>query len=170
MMASTKKPSAASLKDSKLLKAFTDSELSQIISMGVTTEYEAHANIVIEGELSWGLYIILKGTVGIFKTNKLTGANHDIGELKAGNFFGELSLIDENPRSATVRAMNEVHVFYLSKDAFMAFLDRSSQVKLKFYDSCIKTLVSRLRELDDNYVVCQYQLWETALKREAEKQ
>lgn len=161
------KPSASMLKEIKLLGSFTDQELSQLIQVGAAATYEAHANIVIEGEMSWGLYLMIEGVVGIFKTNKLTGENYDVGQLRHGSFFGEMSLVDENPRSATVRALSDCHLFYISKDAFVHFLDQSQDRKVRFYESCVRTLVGRLRELDDNYVISQYQLWKTALKKEA---
>ena len=155
------------LKDIKLLHPFSDAELGQIIQLGAGASYEEHANIVIEGELSWGLYLILEGVVGIYKNNKLTGEPYDVGQLRHGNFFGEMSLVDENPRSATVRALTNCQLFYISKDQFQDFLEQSRDLKLRFYESCIRTVVGRLRELDDNYVVSQYQLWKAALKKEA---
>src|SRR5690242_13790716 len=103
MVDSYTKPSVSTLKEIKIFKSFTESELSRLISLGSSASYEAHANIIIEGELSWGLYIILNGLVGIIKTNKLTGTSFDVGQLRSGSFFGEMSLIDEDPRSATVR-------------------------------------------------------------------
>jgi CRP-like cAMP-binding protein len=105
--------------------------------------------------------------VGIIKTNKLTGDNYDVGQLRAGSFFGEMSLVDDNPRSATVKALTDCRLFYISKDTFFEFLGRSEALKMRFYESCIKDLVWRLRELGDNYVVNQYQLWKSATKKEA---
>jgi len=161
------KPSISMLREIKLLQPLTDSELNQVLQLGKWCHYEAHTNIVIEGELSWGLYLIVEGLVGIFKTNKLTGENYDIGQLRKGNFFGEMSLIDNNPRSATVKALTECDLLYISKDAFQALLNHSPATKVRFYESCVKQLVTRLRELDDNYVISQYQLWKIALKKEA---
>lgn len=161
------KPSVPMLREVKLLSVFTDQELAQLITAGTGAAYEPHTNVVIEGEMSWGLYLILEGIVGIYKHNKLTGENYDVGQLRQGNFFGEMSLVDENPRSATVRSLTDCHVFYISKDTFESFLTQSQDLKVRFYESCVKALVSRLRELDENYVVSQYQLWKTALKKEA---
>lgn len=69
----TTTPSVPLLREVKLLQCFTDPELGQLIAMGNSVTYEAHSNIIIEGETSWGLYLILDGTVGIYKSNKLTG-------------------------------------------------------------------------------------------------
>jgi CRP-like cAMP-binding protein len=159
-------PTVASIKDVKLLQVFSEAELAELLKLGAPASYEPHANIVIEGELSWGLYLILDGLVGIFKNNKLTGDTYDVCQLRAGTFFGEMSLVDENPRSATVRALTDSQLFYISKDNFYQFLNQSLDRKVRFYESCVKTLVERLRELDDNYVVSQYQLWKTALRKE----
>lgn len=161
------KPSVPMLKEIKLLAPFSDQDLNQLLQAGSSVSFEAHSNIVIEGEMSWGLYLILDGSVGIFKTNKLTGESYDVGQLRKGNFFGEMSLIDNNPRSATVKALSDCHLFFISKEAFQNFLVQSQERRIKFYESCIRTLVIRLRELDDDYVVSQYQLWKVALKKEA---
>jgi CRP/FNR family transcriptional regulator/CRP/FNR family cyclic AMP-dependent transcriptional regulator len=157
-------PTLALFREIKLLNVFDDSELEQLITLGEIVTFEPHTNVVIEGEMSWGLYLILGGFVGINKTNKLTGDVYDVGQLKAGSFFGEMSLIDHNPRSATVKALTEVQLYHVGKDAFHQFLNQSSELKLRFYESCVKSLVSRLREVDENYVISQYQLWKLAFK------
>ena len=159
------KPSVKTLKEVKLLRVFSDDEVAHLIQLGSPIAYEAHSNVVIEGELSWGIYVILDGIVGILKSNKMTGDVYDIGQLRAGSFFGEMSLIDDNPRSATIRALTDCSVFYISKDAFNQFLNKSADLKMRFYQSCIQDLVRRLRDLDDNYVVSQYQLWKSAVNK-----
>lgn len=163
------KPITEVLGEIKLLKSFTETELQDLLSFGKEIEYEPHSNVLIEGELSWGLYLILKGMVGIFKTNKLTGDSYDIGQLRAGSFFGEMSLLDENPRSATVRAMTNCSLFYLSKESFLSLLDQNPDLKLRFYSDAVRNLVARLRELDDNYVISQFQLWQSALRKDTEQ-
>jgi len=159
------RPSVATLRDIRLLQVFKDVELEHLVRLGVTQRFDAHSNIIIEGEMSWGIYLILGGIAGIYKTNKLTGDNYDVGQIQTGSFFGEMSLIDENARSATVRAMTPCETFYISKESFKAFLNSSVDLKLRFYESCVKHVVDRLRELDDSYVISQYQLWKTLLKK-----
>lgn len=158
---------ATALRQVKLMDAFTPEELFRLASLGTTSRVEPHQNVVIEGELSWGLYLVLEGSLGVFKSNKLTGDPFDLGQLEAGSFFGEMSLIDEQPRSATVRSLVPSHLFYIKKDAFQRFLDASPHLRLRFYETCVRMLVMRLRDLDDNYAISQYQLWKTALKKEA---
>ena len=155
---------AETLKCVRLFQRFEESDFSTLIELGLVSTHEAHSNIVIEGELSGGLYIILSGAVGVYKQNKLSGNTYDIGQLHEGSFFGEMSLIDDNPRSATVRALTDCQLFYLSKEAFTDFLKHSPETRLRFLENCVKDLVGRLRDLDDNYVISQYQLWKSAVK------
>ena len=165
MVNPTIKPSVVLLKEITLFGAFTEKQLQTLLEKGKGIQYEAHTNIVIEGELTWGLYIIMDGLLGVFKNNKLTGQSYDVGQLRSGSFFGEMSLIDQNPRSATVKTLTETQLFHISKDVFMDYLNLTPDLKLKFYLNCVSTLVNRLRELDDNYVISQYQLWQSALKK-----
>ena len=155
------------LREIKLFQAFSDLELNRLIEVGIISQRESHSNIVIEGEFSGGLYLILDGMVGIFKTNKLSGNSYDVGQLREGGFFGEMSLVDENPRSATVRALTDCKLFFLSKEIFIQFLEQSQTLKLRFYENCVRELIVRLRLLDDNYAISQYQLWKNAIKKEA---
>ncbi|MBC7690421.1 MAG: cyclic nucleotide-binding domain-containing protein [Methylotenera sp.] len=167
-MATPLRPSIQMLKTVKLLEHFSEGELGKLITLGRAAAFEAHTNIVIEGEATWGLYVILDGRVGIYKANQITGDMHDVAELSVGNFFGEMSLVDESPRSATVKAIDPCQVFYISKHAFMSFLNFSPALKFGFYETCVQELCARLRVLDQNYVVSQYQLWQTTLKKNKE--
>lgn len=160
-------PSAETLRAVTLLSVLSEQECASLLSLGQEYQFEPYANIIIEGELSWGFYLILQGTVGIYKTNKISGSTYDVGQLRQGSFFGEMSMIDDNPRSATVRALTPCTLFYISKESFMTFLSESHDRKLRFMESCVRLIINRLRELDDNYVVSQYQLWKTALLKEA---
>lgn len=160
-------PTPALLKEIPLLSCFQEAELQAIIKMGKVEKRDAHSNIVIEGELSWGLYLILDGVVGVYKNNKMSGETYEVGYLRAGNFFGEMSLVDESPRSATVTSLSDVTLFHIPKTEFHMFLSKTPETKMKFYESCIQDVIHRLRELGDNYVISQYQLWKTAIKKEA---
>ena len=147
-----------------LLGSFNESELRRLIEVGTTMSVEPYTNIVIEGELSWGMYLVLEGQVGIYKENKLSGNVYDVGHLQAGSFFGEMSLVDSQPRSATVQSLTQCRLFRVGKDEFRRLIDGSPELKLRFFESCIQQLVGRLRVLNDDYVVSQYQLWQKALK------
>jgi CRP-like cAMP-binding protein len=156
----------AILREIPIFSNFSDEELQQIRDTGTVLLFEHYTNIIVEGELSWGLFLILDGTVNVLKTDRLTSGTYDIAELKKGNYFGEMSLIDENPRSATVRSLTPCELFFVSKEQFFQVLDKSPDLQLRFFKTCARLTINRLRELGDNYVITQYQLWRTALRKE----
>ncbi len=147
-----------------LLSAFTDDELRSLAQMGRLLKYEPYTSIVIEGESTWGMYLIVQGQVGIYKVNKLSGNVYDVGQLQAGSFFGEMSLVDSLPRSASVQSLTECTLLLIGKEEFQQFLGSAPERKMRFLEGCIQQLVGRLRTLNDDYVVSQYQLWQKALK------
>ncbi len=161
--------SVESLRRVALLHCFTDPELESLAKLGRNERHEAFANIIIEGELSWGLYLLMDGLVEVVRANQLDGVSYQIAQLVPGSFFGELSLIDSNPRSATVRALTDIMVVHIEKIDFDAFLNQDKDRKIKFYQHALSLIASRLREVDENFIVSQYQLWTRALKNEEGK-
>lgn len=155
--------SVTHLREVRLLSGLTDQELNYLLQHGEVRDVYAHSNIIIEGELSWGLFFLLEGMVGIYKTNKLNLTTYDIGQLHPGSFFGEVSLVDQSPRSATVKALTDCRLFVITRENFDHLINHSPDLKIRFYEACVRVLAQRLRELDDNYVISQYQLWKSAL-------
>lgn len=160
---------ATQLREVKLLQGFTDEELQLLVGRGEVLDFEPHALIVIEGDPSGGFYFIMEGQAGVFKRNKASGDLCEVATLRAGLSFGEMSLIDDAPRSATVQAFTSCRTFHLPRSAFVSFLQSNAKTKCDFYERCVIELSKRLRELDDHYVLNQYQLWKVALKGDGKK-
>lgn len=161
--------SQVNLREVKLLQGFSDEDLQALVRAGEILTFEALALIVIEGEPSGGLFFLLEGQAGVFKTNKASGNLIEIGNLKSGNSFGEMSLVDDAPRSATIQALTACRAFHLPTSAFTTFLLRNDRTRSDFYQRCVLELAKRLRQLDDHYVDVQYQLWKVALKGDGKK-
>lgn len=152
-----------------LLKNFTSEELQKLYRSGEIRSYRSKTNAVIEGEPTRGLYIILVGTVSVYKNNLITGTMHRLAHLERGAYFGELSLFDTSPRAATVVAETQCHMFYLDVARFMEFLESSgSDAKIRFYKTCAEDLVNRFRVLNSDYISAQQLLWKFALRRDSE--
>ena len=103
---------------------------------------EVHAEegaIVFEkGEIGKSLYIIHKGSICIHDNN------HTLAVLKENDFFGELSLLDTERRSATARAQTDCILFRLEQDAFYELI-ASNQNILK---AILRTLAQRIRSMN----------------------
>jgi len=75
---------------------------------------------VAQGEVGDRFYLIYNGTVSV--TVSRNGVSTQVAELKSGNLFGEVALLKDEPRNATVRAITGVETFSLTKDRFLAAL------------------------------------------------
>ncbi|MEL7430962.1 MAG: FAD-dependent oxidoreductase [Chlamydiota bacterium] len=97
-------------------------------SQGITSlHYEVGEEIFREGDIGDYLYILVKGSVEVLKGEK----KQRIAELREGEFFGEMSLLNERSRTATVRCKTPVDVLAIRKADFGILLANFSEMKEK---------------------------------------
>ena len=116
--------------------------LSQLRSLAKSTEvaaFGAGERVVKRGDKGNGLYLILEGSVEVRR-----GGRH-LARLGAGQFFGELSLFDNQPRSADVVAVHPSKFAVLSKWEFWGFAASKPAVVL----SILEEMSRRLRAADE---------------------
>jgi CRP-like cAMP-binding protein len=106
------------------------------------SRYEAGEVIIQENEIGETAYVIAQGQVEV--TKELDGQNVHLAYLGAGETFGEMSMVDEKPRSATVTAVTETLVSEVRRDDFFNSLQTDPKVALEL----LKVLFERLREAD----------------------
>ena len=98
--------------------------------------------IVHEGDISTCAFLIDEGGVEVLKTLP-NGKSRRVAVLKATEIFGEMGLIDDLPRSATVRALDEgCTVSILTKENYQVLLEGNNDVLFKI----IQVLSDRLRK------------------------
>lgn len=148
-----------------LFKRFTPEELKELYQRGRFIILRPQSHAVIEGEPTRGLYIILEGTVSVYKTDPEKSSMARLAVLESGAYFGELSLFDTAPRSATVSAETSCQCFVLDADPFHDFLKQSGDnLQLRFYRTCAEELVDRFRKLNSDYINSQHMLWRYAFR------
>lgn len=137
----------------KILKnnsAFADSSPQQIQQLidDVLEEpihFKSGEVIFREGDLPSAIYIIYQGNVEVLKKNKESGRYHQLRVLTTGDSLGEMALIDTAPRSAEIRALDNVTLLVLPMNQLEKIssnnLDVTTQLKLKL----CKTVADRLR-------------------------
>ena len=106
------------------------------------SQYKAGEVIVKENDFGETAYIIAQGQVEV--TKELDGQKVHLAYLGAGESFGEMSMIDEKPRSATVTAVTETMVSEIRREEFFNSFQTHPQVGL----TLLKVLFERLREAD----------------------
>ena|SRR2546428_8770546 len=105
-------------------------------------QYEAGEVIFFENDIGETAYIIERGRVEVLKN--LDGNNVHIAYIGPGEPFGEMSVIDEKPRSATVVAVERTFVRELHRDEFLQDIQTHPEIAI----SLLKVLFERLREAD----------------------
>ena len=151
-----------------IFKGFSEKELIDVYCLGEIRVYKPSSHIVIEGENSTGLYVILGGHTAVFKSMDGEKGSARIAVLQEGSAFGELSLVDQSPRSATVVAEGSaVTTFFLDGKRWRESLEYDLGRKALFYENCAHIMAHRLRELDDSYLASQRQLWRHVFSKRA---
>ena len=101
--------------------------------------------LVEQGRMSNALYIVLAGRTRVLKTDT-KGREVILATLKSGDYVGEMSLIDNEPHSATVVADEQVDVLVLGRDSFLRCLGQN----IEMAHSVMRVLVQRLRKASEN--------------------
>ena len=106
-------------------------QLQMTSSQGIThLHYQKGETIFHEGDLGDYLYIIVRGDIEVLK--QMNGVNTRIATLSAGEYFGEMALLNETRRIATTKCLSEVDVLALKKQDFGALLANLPELKHGF--------------------------------------
>lgn len=161
---------ASQLRNIGLLSVFTDDELTELYSLGDIQEKKAKSHVIIEGEASRGVFVLLHGSVSVLKTDRLNNLMR-LAILEPGEFFGELSLFDDAPRSATVVAESSCKLFSLTSEMFQEFLaSHGEEAQVRFYKNCAEEMAQRFRKQNGDYIASQQLIWEHALRKSGSDQ
>ena len=136
-------PNIRILKTVPLFSNFSEDQLSSIVPALQHRSYPRHACILRAGELTDTLYIILSGRARVLMDDG-QGREVILNVLGPNEFFGEMSLIDAQPRSATVDALDACEVLFISKAAFMKCLSGNFEAAMLM----LRSVVARLRDAD----------------------
>src|SRR5262249_52114714 len=93
-------------------------DVRELIRIGRTLAMDANTVAVQEGDVGDTLYVILSGAVLVSRTDE-SGQDVALATLQSGDFFGELALIDLEPRSARVATVAPCRFFLLDRNEFL---------------------------------------------------
>ena len=131
----------------KRVPLFADLSEADLTRFGEVTrerEYPKNSVILFEDDPGDALYIVSTGQVKVVLIGE-DGREVILSVLGDGDFFGEMSLIDDEPRSAHVIAMRDSHLLVLRRDDFQLQLEQHPKVALEL----LRVLVQRLRRADE---------------------
>ena len=122
---------------------------------GKTTTFHSGQVLCQEGEIGHAMYILLKGEVDI-SINSFSDYPKSLGTMPEGSFFGEMSLLENKPRSATIVACSEeVTVLEVSETDFTKLLLNASSITYRILltlNSRLNTMLDKLNETEKKFV------------------
>lgn len=118
-------------------------ELKKIEKLGLRKKYKRGNIVVLEKEMGAALFVIITGKVKIVRTDE-DGREVILSIFGAGEFFGEMSLLDGLARSASVVALAKAELFMIHRRDFLKLLHEHPQVTI----SLLGELTTRLRKAD----------------------
>jgi CRP-like cAMP-binding protein len=110
--------------------------------------YQRNEVLFRQGERGLGMYIVQHGTVAI----TTEPGNLELFEMKDGDFFGEVALLDEGPRSATAVAKTDCEVFGFFQPDLFGLISRDARLGVKIVVRLAKITGQRLRIANERVV------------------
>lgn len=130
------------LKRVRLFEDLDRRSLEAIANAAVEQTYTAGQDIVRQGDTGVGAFIIKEGKAEAVQERGTH--QHKLAELKEGDVFGEMALLDEFPRSATVRAVEPTTCLGIQRWHFKGILESHPQIAL----ALLPVLTKRLRNAE----------------------
>lgn len=120
-------------------------ETEKLTKNCTTRIYPANTILISEGDYTDSLYVVLEGEVKVYASDQ-HGKEVILNILGPGEYFGELALLDDEPRSASVKTMNPTKVIVITKHDFRNCLATNSEMGYNL----IKALIRQVRSLTGN--------------------
>jgi len=136
--------------DLKLIRLFTDlndGQIERLYAASICKVFEKDQTIFKEGDPGDGIYLIADGTV-IVSVRMPNLHFCQLARLHNEDFFGEMAVLDEGPRSASVSAIVKTEVMFIPRQVILDLFHESSVFALRLF----KETSNRLREFNQKYV------------------
>jgi diguanylate cyclase (GGDEF)-like protein len=136
--------SVAILQSFEILKELSSEDLEELYYMMEHLEFPAGTPVFHEGDKGDSLYIILSGSVAITVMTQ-DGETLELAEITGGKFFGEMSIFDNSPRSATCIPKSDSHILRLRGEDFYKYIKIRPQAGISIMHRMLSTTTGRLQ-------------------------
>lgn len=133
------------LRNVSLFESLDDGHLNDILSIAHRQTLAAGTILFHEKDYGAAFYVILKGSIKIF-TRGASGEEKVLSLLQAGDSFGELSLLDGRPRSASARTLEQTTVLLVAEEPFHELLRKHFEIARRI----MAELCQRLRDTNQH--------------------
>jgi CRP-like cAMP-binding protein len=132
-------------------------DLRRVAAIVHKREYKAGEPVFYQGDPGLGMFIIQEGEVSI-RISEREGEEKELAVLTDGDFFGELALLDESPRSATAFCKTDCSVIGFFRTDLMELIKENPDLGMKIVMKFAEILAIRLRKTDKELSKVQSQL------------
>lgn len=131
------------LKKAPLFEGLSRKELEHLAQLADDLEVPAGKVLTRQGDTGREFFVLMDGEVDVVRDGALLGTSG------AGDFIGEISILEDMPRTATVTAKTPVRLFVLTAQSFRSFVEEAPEVENKV----LRTLARRLAAMSDDPAV-----------------
>jgi signal transduction histidine kinase len=135
------------LAQSKLFSVLPKEELEQILQAAVERDYADGEVIFKEGDPGNGVFVVKNGRVELSSTPQIA-TNLVLSTMEPGDFFGEMAVIDEQPRSACAKAVGSCTVYFLDSEVIRRMISCSPAFSMNL----LKEISFRLRRVNQKHM------------------
>ncbi|MCB9637670.1 MAG: cyclic nucleotide-binding domain-containing protein [Myxococcales bacterium] len=133
------------LKGVDLFQRLSNEDLGQIAQIAEEVSFEKDEQIIHEGDLGDALYIIVEGRVSVSKEGV------ELTLLNKKEPFGEMGILDNTPRSATIAALEDIRLLKIEQQAFHDLMED----RMEIARGVIKVLLNRLRKANKSSILSE---------------
>ncbi|QTA85458.1 Transcriptional regulator, Crp-type [Desulfonema magnum] len=136
------------LKNIPLFSCLNDEEIRALAEIAVERTFSKNTILINEGDTSDALYVVCKGkanAIGIDPNGKQIVLN----TFGSGDYFGEMSFIDGEPRCATVETKRLAHLLIIPRDKFNHIITSNPEISFKLMKGLLEKIRKATRQIED---------------------
>lgn len=135
-----------------IFSRLNDRQIKRVARLLIPRQYAKGDLVIRKGDLGLGMFILTSGRLKVFDDQN--GSERQLGILESGQIVGEMSLIDTQPRSMNVKALEETECLLITRDSFEGLVKRQPEVLW----GIVPILVERLRRLSEQEASTQHDI------------
>ncbi len=151
------------LKKAKIFYGLSSQDIELLASAMFYAEFDENRVLVYEGDPGNELFIIVKGEISVSVSTK--EKEIELIRLKAGDFFGEMALLEQENRSATCKAIEQTFCLVLKSQDFSSFIIEQPEIAASVLNNMLKITGSRL--MNTSTLLSQMIQWGDGAKKRA---
>ncbi|MDD8018126.1 MAG: cyclic nucleotide-binding domain-containing protein [Bacteroidota bacterium] len=140
-----------------VFEKLTPKELRHVADILHRRQYVKDEYVFYQGDPGLGMYVVEKGRVGIVVEGKDT-TQKEVTEMSDGDFFGEIALLDESPRSASVIVKEDSQLIGFFRPDLFEVIEKTPQTGLKIVMKLAEMIGERLRNMNAEFSKLQKEI------------